>query len=119
MSSRQSGKKSTRISGIAGTSCRGARLALSSEPQPARQGAGRFFTAPMIPSPALTDPATVPALLRGQGYAVLSPQAVCSLTDSQLADLQALGPSWDGLPPDNYLKDGGHYRRRRHSCFVV
>jgi hypothetical protein len=31
----------------------------------------------------------------------------------------ALRPSWDDLPPDNYLKDGGHYRRRRHSCFVV
>ena len=28
-------------------------------------------------------------------------------------------PSWNDLPPDAYLKDGGHYRRRRHSCFVV
>jgi hypothetical protein len=31
----------------------------------------------------------------------------------------ALRPSWDDLPPDAYLKDGGRYRRRRHSCFVV
>ncbi|MCE9659226.1 MAG: 2OG-Fe dioxygenase family protein [Burkholderiales bacterium] len=27
--------------------------------------------------------------------------------------------SWDELAPDTYLRDGGHYRRRRHSCFVV
>ena len=26
---------------------------------------------------------------------------------------------WNDLPPDNHLKDGGRYRRRRHSCFVV
>ena len=34
------------------------------------------------------------------------------------AALDALKPSWDALPPDEYLKDGGRYRRRRHSCFV-
>jgi hypothetical protein len=28
-------------------------------------------------------------------------------------------PSWDDLPPDKYLRDGGRYRRRRHSCFVI
>ena len=33
-------------------------------------------------------------------------------------DLVALSPSWDDLPHDNYLKDGGHYRRRRHSSFI-
>ena len=30
----------------------------------------------------------------------------------------ALAPSWDDLPPDAHLKDGGHYRKRRHSCFI-
>ena len=73
----------------------------------------------MILAPALTAPDNVPAALRGQGYAVVAPQAVCSLADCALADLLALRPSWDALPPDNHLKDGGHYRRRRHSCFVV
>ena len=28
----------------------------------------------------------------------------------------ALTPSWDRLPPDAHLRDGGHYRRRRHGC---
>lgn len=50
---------------------------------------------------------------------MLGPQSVCELMGCALADLQALRPSWNDLPPDAYLKDGGHYRRRRHSCFVV
>jgi len=30
----------------------------------------------------------------------------------------ALTSSWNRLPSDAHLKDGGHYRRRRHACFV-
>ena len=30
----------------------------------------------------------------------------------------ALTVSWNDLPPDAHLKDGGKYRKRRHSCFV-
>ena len=33
-------------------------------------------------------------------------------------DWQALTDSWNRLPPDAHLKDGGHYRKRRHACFV-
>lgn len=33
--------------------------------------------------------------------------------------LGLLSQSWNDLPPDNYLKDGGRYRRRRHSCFIA
>lgn len=61
----------------------------------------------------------LPALLRGQGYAVLSPQSVCALAGCEFSALQALCAGWDDLPPDGYLKDGGRYRRRRHSCFVA
>lgn len=70
-------------------------------------------------SPAYTYPEQVPTLLRQQGYAVLSPQGVAQLTGCELSQLLALRPSWDGLPPDNHLKDGGRYRRRRHASFVV
>ncbi len=31
---------------------------------------------------------------------------------------QGLNDSWNRLPPDAHLKDGGHYRKRRHGCFV-
>jgi hypothetical protein len=44
---------------------------------------------------------------------------VCELAGCTLQQLQALAPSWDDLPPDNYLKDGGRYRKRRHTCFVA
>ena len=73
----------------------------------------------MLLSPAYIDPDQVPAQLREQGYAVLSPQGVCELAGCTLEELDALRASWDDLPPDAYLKDGGRYRRRRHSCFVA
>ncbi len=57
--------------------------------------------------------------LRSRGYAVLSPQSVSTLAGVDLRDLDALRAGWDDLPPDAHLKDGGRYRRRRHSCFVA
>ncbi|MDP3762303.1 MAG: 2OG-Fe dioxygenase family protein [Ramlibacter sp.] len=73
----------------------------------------------MILPPTLTAPGQLPEVLRRQGYAVMGADAVCELADCPLPELMALRPTWDDLPPDKYLKDGGHYRRRRHSCFVV
>jgi hypothetical protein len=57
--------------------------------------------------------------LQRQGYAVLSAQSVSALTHTALTDLMALVPSWNNLPPDQYLKDGGRYRRRRHASYVI
>jgi hypothetical protein len=59
------------------------------------------------------------ATLRARGYAVLAPDDVAALCGATPADLQALAPTWDDLPPDEYLRDGGRYRRRRHGCFRV
>ena len=73
----------------------------------------------MLLSPAYTYPDQVDTQLRQQGYAVLSPRGVGEYTGCPLPELEALRPSWDALAPDNYLKDGGRYRKRRHSCFVV
>ena len=72
-----------------------------------------------ILSPSFAPPAQVVPILRQQGYAVLSPSGVSQLTGCNLQALGALNASWHDLPPDAYLKDGGRYRRRRHSCFVV
>src|SRR3546814_16891831 len=69
--------------------------------------------------PPYTPPAALLSQLRGRGYAVLSPAAVATLCGVELAALHALRPGWDDLVEDHYLKDGGRYRRRRHSCFVV
>lgn len=72
----------------------------------------------MTSEPPYTDPSRLVEALRGEGYALLRPADVAQLAGCPLAELQALAPSWDHLELDNYLKDGGRYRRRRHSCFV-
>lgn len=61
----------------------------------------------------------MPAALQSTGYAVLNPASALNLLGSTPQEAAAWLPSWNDLPPDAYLKDGGHYRRRRHSCFVV
>jgi hypothetical protein len=70
------------------------------------------------PEPPYTDPSLISDALRTEGYALLRPADVARLTGCSLDELNALAPSWDHLELDNYLKDGGHYRRRRHSCFI-
>ena len=69
--------------------------------------------------PAFSAPAQAAHDLKSQGYTVLSPSGVCALAHCTLAGLEALKPSWNDLPPDQFLLDGGRYRSRRHSCFVV
>jgi hypothetical protein len=69
--------------------------------------------------PPLTAPNELNATLAEQGFAVLDAASVCALTGIPMADLHALEPSWNDLPPDQYLKDGGRYRRRRHASFEV
>ncbi|HEX8704741.1 MAG TPA: 2OG-Fe dioxygenase family protein [Myxococcaceae bacterium] len=69
--------------------------------------------------PPITQPAQVIAALRERGYAVLSREGLCSLVGASAPALDALRSTWEELPPDGYLRDGGRYRSRRHSCFVV
>ena len=71
-----------------------------------------------ISPPYTTNPALV-AALQTTGYAVLNPANTLELVACTAQDAAAWMPSWSDLPPDAYLKDGGHYRRRRHSCFTV
>jgi hypothetical protein len=53
-----------------------------------------------------------------QGFCVMDAEALATLTGERPESLGALTPSWDGLPLDEHLRDGGRYRRRRHGCFV-
>ena len=69
--------------------------------------------------PFLTRSAALTTVLQQEGYAVLDAASVSTLSGCALADLEPLRHWWDGLPPDAYLKDGGRYRRRRHSCCVL
>ncbi|PIF25725.1 hypothetical protein CLU88_0551 [Acidovorax sp. 56] len=69
--------------------------------------------------PPFTRPSQVSEQLRSAGYAVLAPADVAAWVGCDMHELLALNPDWQGLPPDDFLKDGGRYRRRRHACFVV
>jgi hypothetical protein len=59
------------------------------------------------------------AQLRELGHAVIAPATAQQAFGVDGASLAELAPFWNDLPPDGYLKDGGRYRFRRHSCFVV
>ncbi len=52
------------------------------------------------------------------GYARLSAAAAVRALELDLPGLEALHESWEHLPRDTYLRGGGDYRARRHSCFV-
>ena len=59
--------------------------------------------------------------MKSLGFCVLDADTVGQFVaevDSELA-LSSINPSWQNLPRDAYLKDGGRYRMRRHSSFVV
>ena len=75
----------------------------------------------MNASPAASETVAQSLLrdVRGRGYAVLPPATLAALSGHGLDEYEALREGWNALPPDEYLKDGGRYRRRRHSCFVV
>ena len=69
--------------------------------------------------PPFTDRADLDTCLKDEGYAVIGAAALCEWLPTDLPTLESLRASWDRLPPDTYLRDGGRYRRRRHSCFIA
>ena len=71
------------------------------------------FQPPYVPLPG------VHGALKSLGFALLSAASVAEWLPATPAELDALHAGWDHLPADGYLKDGGRYRSRRHSCFVV
>ena len=72
-------------------------------------------------TPPYTPSQHVDTCLRERGYVVLAPGGLARLQGwrGEQAALEALRPYWDDLPLDQHLRDGGLYRRRRHSSFVV
>ena len=70
-------------------------------------------------APPLSADSTFLADLQRQGFAVLGAAQVARLAGVPVPDLQQWSSTWDDLAVDAYLRDGGRYRRRRHSCFEV
>jgi len=58
------------------------------------------------------------AALRSQGFVIVPAARLARLAGVTTSTFDAWRPLWDTLPPDRYLRDGGSYRFRRHSCFV-
>ena len=71
------------------------------------------FPAPSVPLSGLD------VAMRDEGYAILEPESVAALAGVSLGGFDTLAAAWNDLPLDEYLKDGGRYRRRRHASFVA
>jgi hypothetical protein len=56
--------------------------------------------------------------LKETGYALLPPAATSATLQLDLGELNGLRDTWERLPRDTHLRDGGRYRFRRHSSFV-
>jgi len=74
---------------------------------------------PTTPTPPLTALPDLDAQLASAGFAVVDAPSLARLAELPPAALARFSPFWDDLPPDQHLRDGGRYRRRRHGCFVV
>jgi hypothetical protein len=74
---------------------------------------GSVFPPPCVPASGVLD------ALQAHGFAVLSADTVRRWLGADAGGLEQLAPLWECLPPDNHLKDGGRYRRRRHGSLVV
>ncbi|MFM8898374.1 MAG: 2OG-Fe dioxygenase family protein [Burkholderiales bacterium] len=71
------------------------------------------------PAPPFTPLEGFIPALRSPGYAVMQPQVLSDLLGLPVAALCEMSDTWNDLPPDGYLRDGGRYRRRRHACYVA
>ena len=69
-----------------------------------------------------TTPKPAAQALLQDGLSLLQPAELKATLGLPAADWQSQWPSlassWDRLPPDAHLRDGGHYRHRRHACYV-
>ena len=66
-----------------------------------------------------TPPAQLAEALAAEGWALVRAGDLLAWIHGSLDALAPLVATWDALPPDPHLRDGGHYRSRRHGSFVV
>jgi len=74
-----------------------------------------MFTIPSVQKPAVQG-------LSQDGLSLLQPNELLSTlslsSDNWKKHWPLIADSWNRLPPDMHLRDGGHYRKRRHACFI-
>ena len=71
------------------------------------------------PKPPYTEPNQTTSSLIKNGFSLLAPIDFLSITQSTDSQWQELGQNWNTLPPDDYLKDGGRYRKRKHASLII
>jgi hypothetical protein len=81
--------------------------------------ASEHFMPPFFSLPPLSQGGALSQTLKTQGYAVMDADTVQTLSLAPADQMLAWTGLWNDLPADAYLRDGGRYRRRRHSCFVI
>jgi hypothetical protein len=64
------------------------------------------------------SPVEVVTRLSEAGYTFVAASDLSTVLHVDTRQLEALQQSWNDLPRDEYLRDGGRYRSRRHACFV-
>ena len=77
------------------------------------------MSAALLLLPPITAAAELDATLRERGHAVLDAAGLFASLGVAVGALDAWFAHWNRLPPDTHLRDGGHYRQRRHGSFVV
>lgn len=69
--------------------------------------------------PGYTALEALASTVTDRGYAIVSPNDVISVMNTSPSEIQQITASWNDLFPDQYLKDGGKYRRRRHASIEI
>src|SRR5215472_12647037 len=59
--------------------------------------------------------------IAASGFIFLEGAAMRALLErtGSLGDWEQFAASWDDMPVDTYMADGGRYRRRRHAVYAV
>jgi hypothetical protein len=70
------------------------------------------------PAPPFTPLEDLCASIK-EGFAIIAPDDFERLSKHPISEWNKLQTYWGNLPPDEYLKDGGRYRKRRHSSIIL
>lgn len=70
-------------------------------------------------TPPFSDLADLQAQIKEKGFVLLRAADLLKLSKHSFQDWSAHFSEWDDLANDIYLKDGGRYRKRRHSSVSV
>jgi hypothetical protein len=62
---------------------------------------------------------TIAASVKATGFATLAAKTTQTVLAGAWADWNTFAASWNDLPEDAYMADGGRYRRRRYAVFDI